>query len=127
MRTTYLLVPTRSLRPFSELEPSTIMSWSGRALLTLVSAFCTAIAAHCIVKVLRYALRPYFSPVRHVRGPESKSLLYGNLLDLFEYDDGDMHEQWRAEYGDVYKYKGFFNVRLSVPFPSKVISFGGGF
>ncbi|ETW77079.1 cytochrome P450 monooxygenase 80 [Heterobasidion irregulare TC 32-1] len=34
----------------------------------------------------------------------------GNIKDIFDAEDGHVHEQWRKEYGDVFKYKGIFNV-----------------
>lgn len=80
-------------------------------LLRLGLAFSTVVIVHYVAKLLRRVFHPYFSPLRDLKGPKSKSFFYGNLKEIFTAEAMELHERWREEYGPVYKYKGFFNVR----------------
>ena len=80
-------------------------------LLRLGLAFSTVVIVHYVAKLLHRVFHPYFSPLRDLKGPKSTSLFYGNLKEIFTAEAMELHERWREEYGPVYKYKGFFNVR----------------
>jgi cytochrome P450 len=70
-----------------------------------------------ITSILALALVPVFlahayyrwrsDPLRKFRGPESRSFLYGNELDVFlQKEVGDSEFQWAREYGNVWRLHG---------------------
>ncbi|KAF8834516.1 cytochrome P450 [Paxillus ammoniavirescens] len=66
-----------------------------------------ASAAACGLWTFFYHLR---TPLRHLPGPKSTSLIYGNLLDISMGDNLNsiVQEVWVKEYGNTLKFKGFF-------------------
>lgn len=58
----------------------------------------------------RRLLKPYFSPLKDLPGPPSKSFFFGNLEEIRKAENSILHEEWIAQYGKVMKYKAFFNV-----------------
>ncbi|KAJ7025794.1 cytochrome P450 [Mycena alexandri] len=48
------------------------------------------------------------SPLRHVAGPKSPSILVGNFKDMAE--NPGLTEQWRDEFGSTFRFKGLFSV-----------------
>jgi len=57
-------------------------------------------------------VKSWFSPLRRIPGPKSKSFIWGNILDVRKAEDiGMVWEGWFAEFGHVFVSKGFFNVR----------------
>ena len=57
-------------------------------------------------------VKSWFSPLRRIPGPKSKSFIWGNILDVRKAEDiGGVWEGWFAEFGPVFVSKGFFNVR----------------
>lgn len=57
-------------------------------------------------------VKSWFSPLRRIPGPKSKSFIWGNIFDVREAGDiGTVWEGWVAEFGHVFLSKGFFNVR----------------
>ncbi|THH10018.1 hypothetical protein EW146_g8506 [Bondarzewia mesenterica] len=87
---------------------------SSGILVKLVLAFSTAVLAHYLFKLARRLAHPYFSPLRDVKGPQSKSMFFGNLREIDNAEAMELHERWREDYGPVYKYKAFFNVRRNL-------------
>ncbi|KAI0037005.1 cytochrome P450 [Vararia minispora EC-137] len=68
-----------------------------------------------VAKLIRNAIRPYFSPLRIVPGPKSTHWLWGNMREILKADPSEMHDRWEQEYGPVLKYKILMGVnRLSV-------------
>lgn len=45
-------------------------------------------------------------------GPRGANWIYGNLLQIFNTGNSRMQEQWTSQYGETFKYKGWFNVRI---------------
>ncbi|OCH96330.1 cytochrome P450 [Obba rivulosa] len=46
------------------------------------------------------------SPLEHLRGPPSSSVVYGNMLDIAQQDQvGDMDTKWNREYGGAWRIK----------------------
>lgn len=86
------------------------MDLSISSILVAVLTLCVVVVVHYGLKLVRGVVHPYFSPLWDVRGPKAKSFFMGNIKDIFDAEDGHVHEQWRKEYGDVFKYKGIFNV-----------------
>ncbi|THH10021.1 hypothetical protein EW146_g8504 [Bondarzewia mesenterica] len=81
------------------------------AILTLVGAFGAALIAHKFYKAIRWALHPWFSPLRDVPGPVAPSWLYGHIRQLTsgEMEILDKLEEFEGVYGRVFKFKGLFN------------------
>ncbi|TFK34906.1 cytochrome P450 [Crucibulum laeve] len=50
------------------------------------------------------------SSLRYLPGPPNKSLIYGNLKEIWKAENSILHEQWVQEYGPTIKYKGFFGL-----------------
>ncbi|KAI0060548.1 cytochrome P450 [Artomyces pyxidatus] len=57
--------------------------------------------------ILRLVL-PYFSPLRDLQGPTAPSWLYGNVKELQRSEASALQDKWIAEYGHIFKFKGFF-------------------
>ncbi len=57
-------------------------------------------------------IKSWFSPLRRVPAPGSKSFIWGNIVEVDKAGDiGKVWEGWFAEFGHVFVAKGFFNVR----------------
>ncbi|KAJ7138836.1 cytochrome P450 [Mycena filopes] len=48
------------------------------------------------------------SPLRHLDGPGSPSLLVGNFKEMSE--DASLTEQWRNQFGSIFRFKGLFSI-----------------
>lgn len=96
--------------PFALPSPTTIM-----AILRLFLAAGTTVALYGAYKLGVQLLAPYFSPLRDLPGPKSKSFIWGNLGEIRKAENSKLHEEWIEKYGKVIKYKGFFNVSCIVP------------
>jgi len=60
-------------------------------------------------------IKSWFSPLRRVPGPGSKSFIWGNILEVNRAGDiSKVWEGWFAEFGHVFVAKGFFNVRSTL-------------
>ncbi|KAG8752319.1 hypothetical protein FRC14_007141 [Serendipita sp. 396] len=64
-----------------------------------------------IFKLLTILIRPYFSPLRELRGPPGGSWITGHINDMLksEKDRAECHLLWEKEYGHVYVYKSLLN------------------
>ncbi|KAG8804095.1 hypothetical protein FRC17_006042, partial [Serendipita sp. 399] len=64
-----------------------------------------------IFKLITILIRPYFSPLRELRGPPGGSWITGHINDLnrSEKDRAECHLNWVKEYGHVYVYKSLLN------------------
>jgi hypothetical protein len=79
---------------------------------TLLQAFTlltVALVAVPLIRLVRQLIRPYISPLRHLRGPES-GFFFGHLTDMRKFDSGVWHEQMLENYGPVLKIKEFLGV-----------------
>ncbi|KAI5118123.1 hypothetical protein M0805_008032 [Coniferiporia weirii] len=72
-------------------------------MLPLAQAAGTTLAVYALLRLVRHLLRPLFSPLRYLPGPENDSYISGNLEKLREGSVG-----WVEKYGKVMKCKGFF-------------------
>jgi hypothetical protein len=80
---------------------------------TLALAGATAVGAYLTFKAIRFAICPYFSPLRDLPGPENPSFILGNLKGVSDSDKAAARERWIAEYGNTLTYYTPFNVRHS--------------
>ncbi|GJJ14105.1 hypothetical protein Clacol_008362 [Clathrus columnatus] len=62
-----------------------------------------------LTKFIYSVIKPYWSPLRALPGPKSKSLLWGHLQDIFKSGPAEAHLKWTYEYGFTFVYKGFLN------------------
>jgi len=63
--------------------------------------------------VLRAYIRPLFSPLRVIPGPDKPHWLYGHFRQIkADANTGDTKQKWMAQFGHIYRFKAFFNVRL---------------
>lgn len=53
-------------------------------------------------------VRPSFSYLRDVPGPERDSVLWGSLPKILEAEPGRPGVEWMEEFGEVVRYTGFF-------------------
>ncbi|CAE6422749.1 unnamed protein product [Rhizoctonia solani] len=53
-------------------------------------------------------IRNWRSPLRHLQGPESESLVFGHLWYLQEAQTGDVWERWIEKYGKTFRWRRFF-------------------
>ncbi len=84
------------------------MSIVSKALIAAI----VSIAAYGVGKLVNLLLvRPMFWPLRHLPGPKSPSLIFGNMNEIMKGGPGEVHEDWVEKYGNTLTYKAFFNVR----------------
>lgn len=60
-------------------------------------------------KILRFVLKPLFSPIRRINGPPGGHLIYGKMREI-RGSEGRWHETQVKKYGHVFRYKGIFRV-----------------
>ncbi|KAG8855330.1 hypothetical protein FRB96_007128 [Tulasnella sp. 330] len=54
-----------------------------------------------------FFIKPYLSPLRDLPGPEKlDSYLLGHLPRIFKAPAGVIHEEWAAQYGPTFQYRG---------------------
>ena len=75
-------------------------------------AALATLTAYGVIRVVRWFVRPLWSPLRVLPGPPNPSLIYGNLSEIRKSDFSELHEKWAEQYGRVMKYKAFFGVYL---------------
>ena len=80
------------------------------ALLRLFLTAGSAVVLYGVYKAVYRISALYFSPIRDLPGPKSKSFVWGNLGEIRKAENSKLHEEWVEKYGKVIKYKGFFNV-----------------
>jgi hypothetical protein len=73
--------------------------------LLLVTAF--SLLAWAISDFVRLLIQQHFSPLRSLRGPPSVSFFTGNLNEMHDQENNDLVENWEAQYGPTFVYKGF--------------------
>ncbi|KAG9074358.1 hypothetical protein FS749_014094 [Ceratobasidium sp. UAMH 11750] len=77
---------------------------------TLKNALCLA----CSLIVIKHSddllwlVNSWRSPLRHLPGPRSDSLFFGNLLTLLRGTNTYLWEDWFGKYGKTMRYWGFF-------------------
>ncbi|KAF8552300.1 cytochrome P450 [Imleria badia] len=68
-----------------------------------------SITCFAIWNLCQFVYRQLTSPLRHLRGPKSTSLIYGNMGDIRGTERPKLYGKWAREYGNTMKYNGFFN------------------
>jgi hypothetical protein len=72
-------------------------------------AGCVAMSA---LKVIMSFVKPYFSPLRSLKGPTGAPFLHGQLSKIQSSGaQGGWHHHGFKKYGHVWVYKAYFNVR----------------
>ena len=67
--------------------------------------------ALALYKVAAFAWGILGSPLRHLPGPPSESLFWGNMATTQKEDNSVPQARWVAQYGPNIAYKGVFGVR----------------
>lgn len=78
---------------------------------TIASYALVALLAIFLYYALPFVWRATTTPLRHVPGPPSPSLLWGNLKIIQAAENSVPQEQWAAQYGPTIAYRGIFGVR----------------
>ncbi|KAJ7885368.1 cytochrome P450 [Mycena leptocephala] len=78
--------------------------------LKLLISVAGSVGAYALYQILKLVWEELNSPLRHLPGPKSTHLFYGNLKDIWKAENSVLHEQWVQEYGSTLKYKGFFGL-----------------
>ena len=83
---------------------------------SLVLAASGVASTYTLLKLAIFLLKPYFSPIRYVPGPDaaSASFVTGHMRTLWEPVQESPVKDWMLQYGHILKYKGFFNVNTRV-------------
>ncbi|KAJ7473951.1 cytochrome P450 [Mycena latifolia] len=78
----------------------------------MISQILIPVAATFLCYVLFHAVqfiyRDLTSPLRHVVGPKSPSLILGNFKEIA--DDAQLTSRWRNEFGPNFRFKGLFSI-----------------
>lgn len=77
-----------------------------------------AVGGYLTYKVARFLkfwfIDPQLSPLKNLPGPDSyDSLLWGDFRRILSASPSSIYEQWFAEYGHSYSYRGMFLVATS--------------
>jgi hypothetical protein len=84
---------------------------------TMGSVLVTSSISAILVLILYHAgpivWRVLTSPLRHLPGPPSESILWGNIKSINGAENSVPQEQWVEKYGPIIAYKGILGVRPS--------------
>jgi hypothetical protein len=79
---------------------------------TATAVLSAAVLLYIIVNSVLYRLS---APIRELPGPKSVNWLTGShARDVWELDSLDNQLEWTRQYGHVFKYYGWFNVRVNL-------------
>lgn len=67
-----------------------------------------SLALYAAYVYLAALVRPSFSYLRDVPGPDRDSVLWGSLPKILEAEPGRPGVEWMEEFGEVVRYTGFF-------------------
>jgi hypothetical protein len=87
-----------------------ITSTSSISLSTTVLSLFSSLVLYGIYKALSIVFRR--TALWNIPGPEKGHLIYGNLQPIFASGPSEQHALWEKEYGHVYVYNNFLNVRV---------------
>lgn len=74
-----------------------------------------AYAVGALVALILYKLVPFLwqmntTPLRHLPGPPTESLFWGNMLSIQKEENSVPQERWVEQYGSTIAYKGLFGL-----------------
>ncbi|QRW13170.1 cytochrome P450 family protein [Ceratobasidium sp. AG-Ba] len=79
-----------------------------------------------LFRLLRWSylpLRRQFSPLRRLPGPKNKSVLFGNMREIFASQNLVVHEKWAQEYGPTLAYRGILSSYRLFTLDTRALSF----
>ncbi|QRV84537.1 cytochrome P450 family protein [Ceratobasidium sp. AG-Ba] len=79
-----------------------------------------------LFRLLRWSylpLRRQFSPLRHLPGPKNKSVLFGNMREIFASQNLVVHEKWAQEHGPTLAYRGILSSYRLFTLDTRALSF----
>ena len=77
----------------------------------VVAIALSVLCARSIYPIFRPLLSRFLSPLRHLPGPPSVSLVWGNVKQI-EENTTTLHSRWIAQYGKVFKFHAEFGVSI---------------
>ncbi|KAF8955546.1 cytochrome P450 [Flammula alnicola] len=69
-------------------------------------ALAGSLVLYSLWKAVVFVYDELTSPLRDLRGPPSKSIIYGNYKEIWDSDMSLVQEKWLEEYGPTIKYRG---------------------
>ena len=78
--------------------------------MSAVLVFLSGVVLVALIKLWQSQSPRYLSPLRHLRGPRSPNLLFGNFTQLAAPYQA-LTREWVNEYGPNFQVHGFLNVR----------------
>ncbi|KAF5386913.1 hypothetical protein D9615_002005 [Tricholomella constricta] len=79
--------------------------------LQLLGSLAATLAVYGLYRGIKLIYGEITSPLRDLPGPNSASLIYGNLGEIWEAENSVLHEKWVKEYGPTIQYTGLFGMR----------------
>ncbi|KAG9003813.1 hypothetical protein FRB93_010829 [Tulasnella sp. JGI-2019a] len=64
------------------------------------------VAYVCYKALTRLIVQPYYSVLRDLPGPEVDSYIWGHMKKIFNTPAGVAYEEWVAQYGPTFQYRG---------------------
>ncbi|KAJ7488422.1 cytochrome P450 [Mycena latifolia] len=77
-------------------------------ILQLLLPIVTTLVCYGLFHVVQLLYRDLTSPLRHVVGPTSPSLILGNFKELA--DDAQLTAKWRSQFGRNFLFRGLFSI-----------------
>ncbi|KAJ7092281.1 cytochrome P450 [Mycena belliarum] len=75
----------------------------------VVKLVLSTLGAYVLYRAISVVYARLTSPLRHLRGPKSPSLVMGNILQLFGGVVTEIEDRWIEEYGTTFKIAGFLS------------------
>lgn len=76
----------------------------------ILGSAVSALGFYGVVKLLGFLYHELTSSVRLLPGPPSTSWIYGNLKEISNLEDSQLHEEWERAYGHTTQYKGILGM-----------------
>ncbi|RXW20256.1 hypothetical protein EST38_g5603 [Candolleomyces aberdarensis] len=76
----------------------------------LIASLAATLGAYGLYKALKFIYVNRTSPLRHLPGPPNKGFIWGNLKEIMDSENSELHEKWIEEYGRTISYRGLFGM-----------------
>ncbi|KAJ2927086.1 hypothetical protein H1R20_g10025, partial [Candolleomyces eurysporus] len=76
----------------------------------LIASLAATLGAYGLYKALKFVYINRTSPLRHLPGPPNKGFIWGNLKEIMDSENSELHEKWIEEYGRTISYRGLFGM-----------------
>ncbi|KAJ7675254.1 cytochrome P450, partial [Mycena rosella] len=75
----------------------------------IVLPLAGTLLCYVLFHAVQFIYRDSTSPLRHVVGPKSPSLIFGNFRQM-GVTDSKLTEKWRSEFGRIFQFRGLFSI-----------------